>query len=138
MRYGDRLFLNPLGYTHPTKLLMHHFSPLRLFQYSTYFNIHYYAVKFIPLMLIIAKCDRPGLTLNQEIIHRLLRREIMKESVTSQEILLEDEAKGKAIGKAEAANQIVLNMLRSDISIDLISQFTGLSLEQIKELQKQH
>ncbi len=80
-----------------------------------------------------------GLTLSREIIHRLLRTEIMKESVTYQEILLEGEAKGeakgKAEGKAEAAKQIALNMLNSGIAVDLITQFTGLSLEQIQKLQ---
>jgi predicted transposase/invertase (TIGR01784 family) len=85
-----------------------------------------------------------GLALDREIIHRLLRREIMKESVTYQEILLEGKTEGKAEGKAEglaegeakAANQIALNMLRSNISSDLIAQFTGLSPEQIQKLQE--
>jgi len=80
-----------------------------------------------------------GLTLNKEIIHRLLRTEIMKESVTYQEILLEGEAKGEAKGeargKAEAAKQIALNMLNSGIAVVLVAQFTGLSLEQIQKLQ---
>jgi predicted transposase/invertase (TIGR01784 family) len=96
-----------------------------------------------------------GLALNKEIIQRLLRSEIMKESVIYQEILLQGEirgevkgiAKGKAEGliegKAEgivegevkAANQIALNMLHSGISIDLIAQFTGLTIEQIQKLQ---
>ena len=111
-----------------------------------------------------------GLALEKEILQRLLRREIMKESVTYQEILREGLAEGKAVGmaegkavgmvegkavgmvegkavgmvegkaegraegKAEAANQIALNMLRSGISVDLIAQFTGLSLEQIEKL----
>jgi predicted transposase/invertase (TIGR01784 family) len=84
-----------------------------------------------------------GLALDKEIIQRLLRREIMKESVTYQEILLEGMAEGEARGKAKglvegevkAANQIALNMLHSGISIDLIAQFTGLSVEQIQKLQ---
>jgi predicted transposase/invertase (TIGR01784 family) len=79
-----------------------------------------------------------GLALDQEIIQRLLRREIMQESVTYQEILREGKAEGKAEGLAEgeirAANQIALNMLHSGISVDLIAQFTGLSLEQIQNL----
>lgn len=66
----------------------------------------------------------------------------MKESPTYQEILREGmaegeargEAKGEARGEAKAANQIALNMLRSGISLDLIVQFTGLSLEQIQKL----
>jgi predicted transposase YdaD len=73
-----------------------------------------------------------GIALNKEIIQRLLRSEIMKESVIYQEILLEGEVKGLA----KAANQIATNMMRSNISVDLIAQFTGLSLKQIQKLQK--
>jgi len=72
-----------------------------------------------------------GLALNKEVIQRLLRSEIMKESVIYQEILLEGEAKGKA----EEKTQIALNMIHSGISIDLIAQITGLSLDQIQKLQ---
>ncbi len=45
-------------------------------------------------------------------------------------------AEGKAKGLAEATNQIALNMLRSNISTDLIAQVTGLTLKQIEKLQK--
>jgi predicted transposase/invertase (TIGR01784 family) len=83
-----------------------------------------------------------GIALDKKIIQRLLRSEIMKESVIYQEILLEGEARGIARGKAEgkaeglakAANQIAINMMRSNISVDLISQFTGLTLKQIQKL----
>ena len=89
-----------------------------------------------------------GIALNKEIIQRLLRSEIMKESVIYQEILLEGEAKGlakgeargiakgKAEGKAETARQIALNMMRSNIAGDLVAQFTGLSLKEVQKLQK--
>ncbi|MEE3715936.1 Rpn family recombination-promoting nuclease/putative transposase [Tumidithrix elongata RA019] len=77
-----------------------------------------------------------GIALNKEIIQRLLRSEIMKESVIYQEILQEGEAKGLAKGKAEERNQIALNMLRSNIAIDLIAQVTGLTLKQVQKLQK--
>ncbi|GBO53690.1 hypothetical protein APA_1638 [Pseudanabaena sp. lw0831] len=85
-----------------------------------------------------------GIALNKEIIQRLLRSEIMKESVIYQEILLEGKAEGKAEGIAEgeakglakASNQIALNMLRSNIAIDLVVQFTGLTLKQVQKLQK--
>jgi predicted transposase/invertase (TIGR01784 family) len=85
-----------------------------------------------------------GIALDKSIIQRLLRSEIMKESVIYQEILLEGEAngiakgeaKGKAEGIAEAARQIALNMLRSNITVDLIAQFTGLTLKQVQKLQK--
>ncbi|MBD2176718.1 Rpn family recombination-promoting nuclease/putative transposase [Pseudanabaena sp. FACHB-1998] len=93
-----------------------------------------------------------GLALNKEIIQRLLRSEIMKESVIYQEILLEGLAEGKAQGlaqgeaqglakgktqgKTEATNQIAINLLRSNISIEVIAQVTGLTLKQVQKLQK--
>jgi predicted transposase/invertase (TIGR01784 family) len=97
-----------------------------------------------------------GIALNKEIIQRLLRSEIMKESVIYQEILLEGKAKGlaegeakglakgeakglakgEAKGEAKASNQIALNMLRSNIALDLVTQFTGLTLKQVQRLQK--
>ena len=68
----------------------------------------------------------------------------MEESVVYQEILREGLTKGKAEGlakglakgKVEAANQIALNMLRSNMSPDLVAQLTGLTLKQIQKLQK--
>ncbi len=81
-----------------------------------------------------------GIALDKEIIQRLLRSEIMEESVIYQEILLEGKVKGKAEGiaegKAKAINQIALKMLSSSVSLDLIAQFTGLTLKQIEKLQK--
>jgi predicted transposase/invertase (TIGR01784 family) len=81
-----------------------------------------------------------GLVLDKEVIQRILRSEIMKESVTYQEILLEGElrgkAKGKVEGKLEAVNQIALNMLHSGIAIDLIAKFTGLTPEHIHDLEE--
>ncbi|MFN5857229.1 MAG: flagellar assembly protein H, partial [Pseudanabaenaceae cyanobacterium] len=77
-----------------------------------------------------------GIALSREIIHRLLRSEIMKESVIYQEILLEGQAKGKAEGSVEATNQIALNMLRSNVAVELVAQFTGLTLKQVQKLQK--
>ncbi len=101
-----------------------------------------------------------GIALSKEIIKRLLRSDIMKESVIYQEILheglaeglakgkaeglakgkAEGEAKGLAQGKAkglaEATNQIAINMLRSNISIDVVAQLTGLTAKQVQKLQK--
>ena len=45
-------------------------------------------------------------------------------------------AKGLAEGKVEATNQIALNMLRSNMSPDLVAQVTGLTAKQILKLQK--
>jgi len=81
-----------------------------------------------------------GLALDKQVIQRLLRSEIVKESVIYQEILLEGKAEGKAEGLVEgevkAANQIALNMLHSGLALDLISQLTGLSSEDIQKLQR--
>lgn len=77
-----------------------------------------------------------GIALNKEIIQRLLRSEIMKESVIYQDILLEGKAKGIAEGKTKERNQIAINMMRSNISIDLVAQFTGLTMKQVQKLQQ--
>ena len=77
-----------------------------------------------------------GIALDKAIIQRLLRSEIMKESVIYQDILMEGEAKGKAEGKAETTRQIALKMLVSNVSTDLVTQFTGLTLKQVQKLQK--
>ena len=81
-----------------------------------------------------------GIALSKEIIKRLLRSDIMKESVIYQEILheglAEGEARGLAKGKAEERNQIALNMLLSNISVDIVTQLTGLTAKQVQKLQK--
>jgi predicted transposase/invertase (TIGR01784 family) len=77
-----------------------------------------------------------GLALSKDVIQKLLRSDIMKESVIYQDILLEGTVKGKAEGKAEERNQIALKMLRSKMAVDLVAQFTGLSVKQVEKLQK--
>lgn len=91
--------------------------------------------KQIQSNLVTATYVISGLTLEEEVVKRILRQEIMRESVTYQEILKEGEAKGLARGKAETTKQIALNMLGCGISVDLITQLTGLSLEEIQILQ---
>ena len=70
----------------------------------------------------------------------------MKESVIYQEILheglaegearglAEGKAKGLAEGEAKATNQIAINMLRSNISVDVVAQVTGLTVKQVQKL----
>ena len=93
-----------------------------------------------------------GIALSKEIIQRLLRSDIMKESVIYQEILHEGlaeglakgkaqglakgKAQGLAKGKAQERNQIALNMLLSNIAPDVITQITGLTAKQVQALQK--
>jgi predicted transposase YdaD len=56
----------------------------------------------------------------------------MKEVVTQRDAISTAEARGKA----EKATNIALRMLKKRISIEDISEFTGLPIAEIKELQK--
>ena len=79
-----------------------------------------------------------GLKLDQDSINRILRSDIMKESVIYQEIFHEVEIKGKKQGEKEgeqkATRNIALNMLKSSMNIDDIAKLTGLSLQEIEQL----
>jgi predicted transposase/invertase (TIGR01784 family) len=74
-----------------------------------------------------------GLVLEKEMIRRVLRTEIMRESPIYQEILQE----GKAEGRAEALVEVARNLLNSGMSVEQIARVTGLSLEQLQQLQTQ-
>ena len=88
-----------------------------------------------------------GLVLNRETIKKILRSDIMRESVIYQDILEEGEEKGlqkgrqegeeKGLqkGKEEKARQIALKMLSAGFSIPEIAQFTDLSPDAINQLQ---
>lgn len=84
-----------------------------------------------------------GLVLKKDVIRKILRSEIMRESVIYQEILEEGEAKGKAEGKAEGeakgkaetTRKLALNLLRIGMSLEQIAEVTELSLEEVQSLQ---
>lgn len=78
-----------------------------------------------------------GLVLKKDVIRKILRSEIMRESVIYQEILEEGEAKGKAEGKAETTRKLALNLLRIGMSLEQIAQVTELPIEQIQVLQEE-
>ncbi|QSJ15745.1 Rpn family recombination-promoting nuclease/putative transposase [Nostoc sp. UHCC 0702] len=78
-----------------------------------------------------------GLVLRQEVIKSILRRELMQESVIYQEILAEGKAEGKAEGSQEKARQIAKNLLKEGMEIELIARVTGLTVEEIQQLQTQ-
>jgi predicted transposase/invertase (TIGR01784 family) len=78
-----------------------------------------------------------GLVLKQDVIRKIFRSEIMRESVIYQEILEEGKAEGKAQGKAETTRKLALNLLRIGMSLEQIAQVTELSLEQVQALQKE-
>ena len=72
-----------------------------------------------------------GLVLKQEEIQRLLRRDIMRDSVTYQ--LLVDE--GRAEGSKETTQTIAVNLLKEGLSIELVAKTTGLTVEEVQQLQ---
>jgi predicted transposase/invertase (TIGR01784 family) len=80
-----------------------------------------------------------GLVLNRETIKKILRSEIMRESVIYQDILEEGEEKGRQEGlqegKEEKARQIALKMLSAGFPVPEIARFTDLSPDAIEELQ---
>jgi len=76
-----------------------------------------------------------GLVLKKDVIRKILRSEIMRESVIYQEILEEGETKGEAKGKAETTRKLALNLLRIGMNLEQIAEVTELSLEEVQALQ---
>ncbi|MBW4617235.1 MAG: Rpn family recombination-promoting nuclease/putative transposase [Desmonostoc vinosum HA7617-LM4] len=74
-----------------------------------------------------------GLVLEQELIGRLFRRDIMSESVIYQ--MIQNEAEEQ--GRNKKAREIAANMLAEGMSVNLITRLTGLSVEVVQELQQQ-
>lgn len=72
-----------------------------------------------------------GLVLEAEVIQQIMRRDLMQESVTYQAI----KSEGKAQGSQEKAQQIALNLLREGMEIGVTARVTGLSVEQVQQLQ---
>lgn len=78
-----------------------------------------------------------GLVLKTAVIHRLLREDIMKESVFYQDILAKGEIKGKAEGRQEEAVSLILRQLNRRcglIAPEMSQQIQGLSVEQLEAL----
>ena len=68
-----------------------------------------------------------GLVLDKEVIRRVLRSDIMRESVIYQDILAE--------GKAEALLEVASNLFNTGMPLEQIARLTGLSIEQLEYLQ---
>ncbi|GAP98883.1 Rpn family recombination-promoting nuclease/putative transposase [Leptolyngbya sp. NIES-2104] len=66
-----------------------------------------------------------GLRLKQDVIYRLVQRDIMQESVIYRSI------------QKEKAEEIALNLLREGFPIDAIARGTGLSIGEVQQLQQQ-
>ena len=82
-----------------------------------------------------------GLRLEAEIISRLIRRDVMQESVTYQAILAEGREEGRSEGREEGREQtqqsIALQLIQEQISMEIIAKVTGLSLDAIEILRSQ-
>ncbi len=78
-----------------------------------------------------------GLVLKKEIISSILKEEIMRESVTYQDIKAQGKAEGIKEGKAQEAVSLVLRQLKrriGNINTEDESKITGLSVEQLEAL----
>ncbi|BAY99456.1 hypothetical protein NIES37_34390 [Tolypothrix tenuis PCC 7101] len=82
-----------------------------------------------------------GLALNKDVINRILRSDIMRESVIYQDILQEGLKEGIEQGIVQGieqkAQEVAKNMLNEGMAIALIARVTGLTVEQVEQLQAQ-
>lgn len=70
-----------------------------------------------------------GLKLDDEIVNRVMRRDIMQESTVYRAIVRD--------AQKEAKREVALNFLRDGLSIEAVARGTGLSIEEIQQLQQQ-
>jgi len=70
-----------------------------------------------------------GLRLEDEVIYRILRRDIMQESTVYRSI--------ERDARKEEKRAIALNLLRRGVAIEIIAPSTSLSIEEIQQLQRQ-
>jgi predicted transposase/invertase (TIGR01784 family) len=70
-----------------------------------------------------------GLKLEDEIVYRILRRDIMQESTVYRSIRKE--------GQEDATRTIALNFLREGLSVEAVARGTDLSVEEVQQLQSQ-
>jgi predicted transposase YdaD len=78
-----------------------------------------------------------GLVLDQDLVGRIIRRDIMWESVTYQEILAEGEVKGKTQGRIEEAKSLTIRLLNrklGNVSPTLLAKIEALPLERLELL----
>ncbi|GAP97867.1 methyl-accepting chemotaxis protein [Leptolyngbya sp. NIES-2104] len=79
--------------------------------------------------LIAASGILAGLRLEDEVIYRILRRDIMQESTVYRSIWREAEE--------EKTRAIALNFLREGLSVEMVARGTGLSIDEVQQLQQQ-
>jgi predicted transposase/invertase (TIGR01784 family) len=87
--------------------------------------------------LIAAASILSGLRLDRDVIRRVIRSEIMRESVIYQDILAEGEARGEARGIAEGEARMVMRLLSrrfGEIPAELRTQIQQLTVPQLEDL----
>lgn len=70
-----------------------------------------------------------GLKLGDEVVYRILRRDIMQESTVYRAI--------ERDARKEEKRAIALNLLRDNLSVEVVVRGTGLSIEEVQQLQQQ-
>jgi predicted transposase/invertase (TIGR01784 family) len=75
--------------------------------------------------LMAASAILAGLRLDEDVIYRLVRRDIMQESVIYRSI------------QRDEKRAIALNFLREGLSVEAVARGTGLSIEEVQQLQQQ-
>jgi predicted transposase/invertase (TIGR01784 family) len=78
--------------------------------------------------LMAASAILAGLRLKEDVIYQLVRRDIMQESVIYRSIQEEAEAKKQ--------REIATNFLRNGVSVEIVALGTGLSVEEVQQLQQ--
>jgi predicted transposase/invertase (TIGR01784 family) len=78
--------------------------------------------------LMAASAILAGLRLEQDVIYSLVRRDMMQESVIYRSIQEETEARAK--------RTIALNFLQDGLSVEAVARGTGLSVEEVQQLQQ--
>jgi predicted transposase/invertase (TIGR01784 family) len=75
--------------------------------------------------LMAASAILAGLRLEEDVIYRLVQRDIMQESVIYRSI------------QQERDREIALNLLQEGVSIETVARSTGLSIKEVQQLQQQ-
>ncbi|WNZ23737.1 Rpn family recombination-promoting nuclease/putative transposase [Leptolyngbya sp. NK1-12] len=75
-----------------------------------------------------------GLVLKKDLIRRILRSELMRESVIYQEIREEGLEEGRAEGRAEAMREVALKLIQQNLPLEQIALVTELPLETLRQL----
>jgi predicted transposase/invertase (TIGR01784 family) len=78
-----------------------------------------------------------GLVLNRDRVGRIIRRDIMRESVTYQEILAEGEVKGETQGRVKEAKALIIRLLTRklvNVNPSLLAKIEALPLERVESL----